>query len=394
MIKVGVIFGGESVEHEVSIISAIQAMNKMDREKYEIIPIYITKDRQWYTGEILKEMETYSDLALLKRYTKRVILYEKKGRFILQSLGLFKREIKEIDLAFPIVHGTNVEDGVLQGYLKTINVPYVGASVGSSALAQDKVFQKQIWELEKIPVVKYEWFYEHEFIEDSSKVIKKLNKLKYPVIVKPASLGSSIGISTAKNKEELISAIEKAIDFDSKIIVEESVKNLQELNVAVMGNHESIEFSEIEEVMSDNDILTYQDKYLSSNKKTGVGSKGMLSATRQIPAKITDKMKKEIEDIAGRSFKALALTTNVRMDFLVDKKTKQIYINEVNTIPGSLAFYLWDPKGKNYTILLDEMINLAIREYKKSQSKVQSFETNILEGYQGLKGIKGSKGKL
>ena len=394
MIKVGVIFGGESVEHEVSIISAIQAMNKLDREKYEIIPIYITKDRKWYTGEILKEMETYRDMSLLKRYTKRVVLYEKDGRFVLQSLGFFKREIAEIDLAFPIVHGTNVEDGILQGYLHSINIPCVGSSVRASALAQDKVFQKQIWQDAKIPIVKYDWFYDNEFLEKQDEIIKRLAKLKYPMIVKPSNLGSSVGIEVAQNKEELILAIERAIEYDEKIIVEELIENLQEVNIAVLGNNDFVTLSSTEEVMSDNDILTYQDKYLGSSKKTGIGSKGMLSATRKIPAELSDKMNKELEDIATRSFKSLGLSSNVRMDFLIDKKTKKIYINEVNAIPGSLAFYLWEAKGKDFSVLLDDMINLALRDYKKKKAKLHSFETNILEGYSGLKGSKGTKGKL
>ncbi len=392
MIRVGVIFGGETVEHEVSIISAIQAMNKMDTQKYEVVPIYITKDGKWFTGEILKEMETFQDLSLLRRYTKNVILANIGGRFVLQTTGLFKREIKEIDIAFPIVHGTNVEDGNLQGYLATIGLPYVGANVAAAAIGQDKVFQKQIWSTEELPINNYTWFYDSEYLDDKASVTKKLAKLKMPVIVKPANLGSSVGIEVAHNKEELNEAIEDAMKYDSKILVEELVQNLKEVNISVLGTYDNYELSVIEEVMSDNELLTYKDKYIGSSKKDGSGSKGMLSAARKIPANISAKLQKEVEEVAVKSFKALGLAGNVRIDFLIDTKKSKVYINEVNTIPGSLAFYLWDPKGKDYSSLLDDMINIAVREYKRKTSKTHSFDSNILEGYSGLKGSKGLKG--
>jgi len=389
MIKLGVIFGGESVEHEVSIISAVQAMNKMDTAKYEIIPIYITKDKKWYTGEILKDIETYQDMSLLKRYSKNVVLIEKKGRFVLQSQGFFKKEVKELDLVFPIVHGTNVEDGVLQGYLRTVGIPFVGSDVLASAIAQDKVVQKQIFECSKLPITDYVWFYDSEYLEDSEEIIKKVKKLGYPVIVKPASLGSSVGIGTAHDEEELKSRIEDAINYDTKIVVEEMVKNLTEVNISVVGNYEKQDLSVIEEVISDTDLLTYEDKYINGGKKGS--SKGMLSATRKIPADLTQKQEEQVKEIATQAFKALNSSGNVRIDFLVDKKTKKIYINEVNSCPGSLAFYLWEPLNIDYTELLDRMINIAIKNYKKRLNKTYSFDTNILQGFSGTKGLKGLK---
>lgn len=389
MIKLGVIFGGESVEHEISIISAVQAMNKMDNEKYEVIPIYITKDNVWYTGEILKDIETYQDYSLLKRYSKKVVLIKKDGRFILQNQGFFKSVVKELDLAFPIVHGTNVEDGTLQGYLKTIGIPFVGSDVLPSAIAQDKVVQKQVFQAMDLPMTDYIWFYDSEYLEDQEEILKKVKKMGYPVIVKPASLGSSVGISTAKNEEELIEAIDEAITYDKKIVVEELVKNLTEVNISVVGNYETQELSLIEEVMSDNDLLTYEDKYAGGGK--GKGSKGMASASRKIPAEITEKQEKQVREVARSAFKALGSSGNVRIDFLVDKKSKKIFINEVNSCPGSLAFYLWDPLNIDYTELLDNMINVAIKDYKKRMSKTYSFDTNILNGFSGLKGSKGVK---
>ena len=400
-IKVGVIFGGESVEHEISIISAIQAMNHMDEEKYEIIPIYITKDRQWYTGEMLRDVESYKDLELIKQYAKNVVLYYKNGEFVLQKKGFFKGIINTIDIAFPIVHGTNVEDGVLQGYLQTIGIPYVGPNVYAGVVGQDKVFMKDVFNSCCLPMPKYTWFYDIDYKKDSEAIIKKVSKLKYPVIIKPATTGSSIGISTVYTETELADAIDMAIQYDNKIVVEEMVNNLSEVNISVLGNYEKQKVSEIEELLSDEDFLTYEEKYISGNKKGKMGckkmngSKGMLSASRKIPADISDKMKKEVEDIAVKAFKSLGSSGCCRIDFLVDKKAKKVYINEINSIPGSLAFYLWEPINISYKELLDEMITIGIKDYKKRVSKTHTFDTNILEGFNGgLKGMKGSKTKL
>lgn len=402
-IRLGVIFGGESVEHEVSIISAIQAMNKMDSEKYEIIPIYITKDRQWYTGEMLKEIETYSNLSLIKRYAKNVVLYEDNGKFVLQNKKGFRRIVKEIDMVFPIVHGTNVEDGVLQGYLESIGIPFVGGDVYASAVGQDKIFMKEIFRENDLPVCDYVWFYDTEYEDDNEKVLARVEKLTYPVIIKPATLGSSVGIKTAHNKEELKVAIDEAIKYDHKIVVEKLVENLMEVNISVLGNYSNQQVSAIEQVMPTKDFLTYEDKYLGSSKTKGkIGgkfktSKGMVSTSRVIPAPLPKKMKEEVEKVAVGAFKALGSSGVVRIDFLVDEKEKKIYINEVNNIPGSLSFYLWEPIGKEYTELLDDMINIGIRDYKMRIAKTHSFDTNILKGFAehgGLKGMKGSKGKL
>ena len=402
-IRLGVIFGGESVEHEVSIISAIQAMNKMDSEKYEIIPIYITKDRQWYTGEMLKEIETYSDLSLIKRYAKNVVLYEDNGKFVLQNKKGFRRIVKEIDMVFPIVHGTNVEDGVLQGYLESIGIPFVGGDVYASAVGQDKIFMKEIFRENVLPVCDYAWFYDTEYEDDNEKVLARVEKLTYPVIIKPATLGSSVGIKTAHNKEELKVAIDEAIKYDHKIVVEKLVENLMEVNISVLGNYSNQQVSAIEQVIPTKDFLTYEDKYLGSSKNKGkIGgkfktSKGMVSTSRVIPAPLPKKMKEEVEKVAVGAFKALGSSGVVRIDFLVDEKEKKIYINEVNNIPGSLSFYLWEPIGKEYTELLDDMINIGIRDYKMRIAKTHSFDTNILKGFAehgGLKGMKGSKGKL
>ena len=404
-IRVGVIFGGETVEHEVSIISAIQAMNKMDEEKYDIIPIYITKDREWYTGDMLKDIEVYQDFELIKKYSDNVVLYYKNGSYVLQKKkGLFKNVVKEIDIAFPITHGTNVEDGVLQGYLQTIGIPYVGPNVYAAVAGQDKSIMKNVWREINLPMKDFTWFYDSDYRDNKDEVMKKISKLKYPLVVKPATTGSSVGISYCENEEKLIEGIEDAIQYDTKILVEEAVENLVEVNVAVIGNYESQKLSELEEVLTDNKILTYQDKYVGNGKGKLKGakasafkssSKGMASANRRIPAEIDKGMREEIEDIAIKAFKALGSSGNARIDFMIDEKAKKVYVNELNSIPGSLAFYLWDAKNTNFSQVLDDMINIGIKDYKKRTSKTHSFETNILKGFtNGLKGTKGVKGKL
>ena len=269
-IKVGVIFGGESVEHEVSIISALQAISKIDESKYEIVPIYMTKDREWYTGNMLKDIDSYSDLELIKKYTDNVVLCYEKGKYVLKKKGgLFNKVVNDIDIIFPITHGTNVEDGALQGYFQTIGIPYVGPNVYAGVVGQDKVYMKRIFDGEKLPMAKYDWFYDAEYKNSPKEVLKKVSKLKYPLIVKPATTGSSVGIGTAKDEEELKECIEEAMNYDSKILVEEMVQNLKEVNISVLGNYENQKLSEIEEVMSSEKFLTYAEKYLGSAKSKG-----------------------------------------------------------------------------------------------------------------------------
>ena len=387
-IKVGVIFGGETVEHEVSIISAIQAINNMDKDKYDIVPIYIAKDRIWYTGQMLTDITLYKDMDLLKRYAKKVTLCKRDNSyFLVNTKGLFRRDIAEIDVAFPIVHGINVEDGTLQGYLDTIGIPYVGSRVLGAALGQDKVVMKQVFESSGIPVVPYTWFYDTEYYTDKDEIISKVKKVGFPVIVKPANLGSSIGISIAQNVEELNVCIEEAINYDTKIVVEKVIENMTEVNCSVLGNYQSQQASILEEVMGADEFLSYQDKYLSSGKVKG--SKGMASTNRIIPARISDKLTEEIRETSKEVFKVLNLSGVCRIDYLIDKKKNKFYVNEPNTIPGSLSFYLWEPTGKPYNELLDEMINIAIKDFKNRNSKTYSFDSNILSNFNGTKGTKG-----
>lgn len=387
-IKVGVIFGGESVEHEVSVISALQAIEFMNKDKYDIVPIYISKDKIWYTGESLFKIDSYKDLENLKKTCKEVTLCKLNGDFCLfNTKGLMNKVVEKIDVAFPIVHGQNVEDGTLAGYLDTVGIPYVGSGVLGASLGQDKVLIKQVLSSADIPVVDYLWFYDVEFDNDKEKYLSLIKDMGYPVVVKPASLGSSVGINFVKNEKTIEDAINEAIEYDRKIIVEKAVDNLIEVNCSVVGNYTIQETSLIEEVISSNSILTYEDKYIGESKSKGP-NKGMVNTSRIIPANISDELTKSIEETSKEVFKVLNLSGVCRIDYLIDSKTNKYYVNEPNTIPGSLSFYLWEPKGKKYSELLDDLITISIKDYKNKLKKTYCFDTNILKNFNGIKGSK------
>ena len=394
MIKVGVIFGGDSVEHEVSIISALQAMENIDEEKYEIIPIYVSKNRHFYTGGALRDIETYKYFDNMKKFVKEITICRKGKNIVLQKVkGFFGRDVNTIDVAFPIVHGKGVEDGSLAGYLETLGLPVVGPSVLGAALGQDKVVLKQVLEANNIKIPKYEWFYDYEYSMNKDKIIENVETLGYPVIVKPANLGSTIGIGVAHNQSELIKSIEEALEYDKKIVIEEMIPNLLELNCAVCGNYEYSETSLVAEMKVKHELLTFEDKYLGGSK--GKGMKGtaknpnaMSNSEFEVPANISDEMTDKIYEISKQVFRVLNLKGVCRIDYLVNRETGDIYVNEPNTIPGSLAFYLYKPKGKDYKTLTDEMIKSAIKDYKNEMRKTSSFTSNILSEYNGSKGFK------
>lgn len=393
MIKVGVFFGGDTVEHEISIITALQAMENINEEKYEIVPIYISKDRHMYTGKALRDMETFKYFENMKRYLKEITLSSFKDGVLMQKVkGFFGRNVGVIDVAFPIVHGKGVEDGTLAGYLESFGIPVVGPSIIGASLGQDKVLLKQVLKANNIKTPKYVWFFENEYEINRDVVISDIEKLGYPAIIKPANLGSTIGITVVHNKHELIDAIDNALQYDDKIIAEEMIPNLLELNCAVLGNHEYQETSLIAEMKMRHELLTFEDKYLGSGKKgVKMGSKNspsMSNSDFRIPAKISDEMTEKIYKISKQVFRVLNLKGVCRIDFLVNKKTGDIYVNEPNTIPGSLSFYMFKPKGKEYVSLTDELITMAIKDYKNRKRKTSNFESNVLSNYNGSKGFK------
>ena len=385
-LNIGVIFGGKSVEHEISIISAVEAMHNMDDSKYKVVPIYIDKDNTWYTGEHLKDILHYRDIDLVKRYAKKVSLVKRGKSFILESQGFFKKNICVIDMVMTIGHGAYLEDGSLQGYLNILGVPFVGSGVLASAVGQDKVVQKQLLEYNKIPVCKYVWFYDFEYDKNKKEVLDKISTLKYPIYVKPASLGSSIGISLVKNEKELAKAIKEAIQFDKKIIVEEQVPNVKEANISVLGNVEKQSVSEIEEINANSEFYSFKEKYVEGYIKTHKYEKKCNPI-------ISKEMMADMKTYALKTFRVIGCSGVARIDFLIDDKNKKIFINEINTIPGDLASYLWMAKKVDTEELIDNLIKITISEQKKKDAKIYAFPGNLLEAYDILKGDKISKDK-
>lgn len=379
-LNVGVIFGGKSVEHEISIISAISMMANMDDNKYKVVPIYIDKNNNWYTGEHLKNIINFRDIALVKRYAKRVSLVKRGNIFALQSQGLFKKDIARIDVVLPIGHGAFMEDGALQGYLTMLGVPYCGSNVLGSSIGQDKVIGKQILEQNNIPVCNYTWFYDYEFEKNKKDVLERINKLKYPIYIKPASLGSSIGITMAKNEKELIEGIKEAIKFDRKILIEEGVDNVKEVNISVMGNYEKQNVSDIEEINVEDEFYTFKEKYVEGYNKSKAKKKSQKIVSKE--------MIEDLKTYAIKTFKAINASGVARIDFLINYEKRKIFVNEINTIPGDLGAYLWMNKKIKPDELIETLIKFAMDEAQKKKRTLYSFSGNLLENYDNLKGDK------
>ena len=393
-LKLAVLFGGKSVEHEISIISALQAVAALDREKYDVLPVYITKDNAFYVGDDVGKIEAYKDIPALLGKSQRVIPANIDGKaallrwptkkFVSKKFG--SQVLAEIDCAFPIVHGTNVEDGTLQGFLQLLGAPYVGCDVGASALGMDKYAQKCVLRDSGVPVLDCVCVRAREYDNDPEEIISKLQeKFGYPVIVKPINLGSSVGITKANDDASLRKALELAFRFAAKILVEPAVQNLREINCAVLGSADEARPSVCEEPLNADEILSYENKYMSGGGKSkagskapATGSKGMASLERKIPADIPEELAARVKALAVKAFQALGCNGVARVDFLLDGKTGELWLNEINTIPGSLSFYLWEPAGLPYAKLLDEMIRLAFARQRENEDLHFSFDTNVL----------------
>lgn len=393
-IKVALMFGGKSVEHEISIISALQAAQSLNRDKYEVIPVYIAKTGDMFVGERVGDIEAYKNIKALLESSTPVTMARVGDRTAIMKLRkkLFESPIYDyIDVAFPVVHGTNVEDGTLAGYLNMLGVPFVGCDVLSAALSMDKYAMKPIFRDNGIPVLDCCLFNTDEFSEDEDRVIARIEeKIGYPVIVKPVNLGSSVGISKADNREKLSESLADAFSYAHRVLVERAITNLTEINCSVLGNDRKARASVCERPIGSDEILSYEDKYIGGGKSSG--SKGMASTKRVIPADITADQTVMIQDYAVRAFKALGCCGVSRIDFMIDNDSGEIFLNEINSIPGSLSFYLWEAAGVKYPELLDEMIELALARAREAARITYAFDTNVLSGVK-LGGLKGAKGK-
>lgn len=386
--KVALMFGGKTVEHEVSVISGIQALKSMDTDKYEVIPVYMTKENDMYTGSDIGKIESYRDIPALLKHSQRVIMVNDGGRVQLvpYPAKMFGgQKPVAIDIAFPVVHGTNVEDGALQGYLKTVGVPFVGPDVTSSAISMDKFITKAVLKEAGVPVLdaKVYTMSDYEYPEKIADDIEK--SFGYPVIIKPVNLGSSVGIGVAKSRDELIDAIDDAFRYAARVMAEHAISKLREINCSVLGDENEAFASECEEPLTSGEILSYEDKYVNSGgkkggSKGGSGSKGagMANLSRKIPAELSPEKREEIRELAVKSFRALGCCGVSRIDFMIDEEEDKLYFNEINPIPGSLSFYLWEPVGVPYKELLDRMIQLALKRTRVEESLTFTFDTNIL----------------
>ena len=389
--KIGVFFGGRTVEHEISIITANQAMSSINTDKYEIIPVYISKKGLMYTGEGLQNLENYKDLDKLISTLTQVTLVNDGEKVVLlryPTKKLSDNVVNSIDVAFPCMHGTNGEDGTAAGYFEMLNVAYIGPDILASSVGMDKIMMRRAMKEAGIPSLDYVAFYFKDYIKDEEKYLKEIEKkLRYPVIVKAGNLGSSVGIKKAKNHDELIDAIEYSMQYTDRIMVENAIVNLKEINCSVMGEPSDCKPSEVEEPLGAGEILSYQDKYVSGGSKGGTKGeptskgnkdKGMASLKRRLPADIPAEMKEEIQKYAVETFKVLGCRGVSRIDFLVDNDTNEVFVNEINTIPGALSYYLWEATGTSFEKEIDELVSLALKRQREREDLIFSYSQNIL----------------
>lgn len=384
MKTVAVFFGGQSVEHEVSIITALQIIENMDKEKYTAVPIYIDKLGDWYSGETLSHIDVFKNKTY--KDAERVYMNSIKGDSFLyySKTGLLKKSkpLCQIDICFPAIHGTNGEDGTLQGFFEFKNIAYVGSNVTSSALGMDKIMMKKLFKIQGLPIVNFKWFYRSDYLKNSELIIQETEKeLRYPLIVKPSNLGSSVGISVVKTVEELEKAIEIACQYDRKILVEEKVENCREINCAVLGMENNIEASLCEEPFLIDEILSFEDKYVQKSKNFS----GKAGEKRRIPADISEELDERVKKLAKEAFRSIDASGVSRIDFLYNDKKELLYVNEINTIPGSMSFYLWEKMNVDFKMLIDKLIEIALYANAEKQHTKFSYEEIDLfnKNYQG-----------
>ena len=408
-LNIAVVFGGKSTEHEVSVISALQAIENIDTEKYNVVAIYMDKKGDFYFSKdnLLTDSKNYKNMKSLISKCSNVYFVKDKNHTYLREVNarFFGNKLNQlIDVAFPIVHGTNVEDGNLQGYFHTLNLPVVGPDTLSAALSMDKYVMKEYCKAIGVPVIDALRFDKNDFrdVDSIIKIVK--SEFGFPIIVKPVNLGSSIGIKKAKDEAGLKEALELAFSFADVILIEKAIVNLREINCAVLGDKFDSECSALEEPFGNDEILSFADKYMGGGKgvkTSGLGAKtsgsgtkdcdkgikicessgtkgGMTSLSRKVPADIDDMKAEEIKKYAKMVFKYLGCSGVSRIDFIIDKDNDKVYANEINPIPGSLSFYLFKPLGMDYKTLLDKLIKIAIDNFKNEERLNFSFDNNLL----------------
>lgn len=374
MKTIGVFFGSRSPEHDVSILTGQLIISGLKKCGYNVIPVYIDKKGKWYSDARLSSIKffTQNQTNLDKKLEAFNIDFNKSSGKIVKQSGFLKSNAV-FDIAFPAFHGQNGEDGTFQGLCEMLNVPYVGCDVTSSALTMDKVLTKMLYKANNIPTVDFVYFNLNEWRISKKSILEKIKLLNLPVIIKPARLGSSIGISKAKNQKDLEFGIEVALHFDEKVIVEKAIENLMDVTCCVIGNDDPTP-SLLQESVFESGFFSYEDKYL----KGGGAQTGNATQSIIIPARLDKKIAKEIQDAAVAAYKILGCSGIARVDFLYDKKVKKWYANEVNTLPGTLYHHLWKKSGVPFEELLKKLIGFAEEKYQKKKQITYTFNSSIL----------------
>jgi D-alanine-D-alanine ligase len=385
MKTIAVIFGGKSAEHDVSIITAhipiIDSLKAMGG--YDIWPVYITKEGKWYADKAMNDMAFFKQPnyeEILKTKKQPRLSFENGLELIWPSSGFGREKKVKIDVVFTAMHGTYGEDGSLMGLLRMANVPFVGCDMAASAVAMDKAFTKQILEHEGVPVVPCVWFTKSEWGGKSKELRERIGKLRYPLFVKPVHLGSSIGITKVKDQSQLENAIEVALHYDDKVLVEESVENLIELTLPIIGNDE-LTLAHVERPLQKSEFFDFNDKYLSGGKQ---GS-GMHTQYSEVPANVAPELIKQAEELGRKTYKILGCAGIARVDFLADGKTNKMFVNEVNLLPGSLYIHNWKKKGISGVELVTKLIALAEERFAAEQKLTHTFSSDILSKAGGPK---------
>ncbi|HEY5267812.1 MAG TPA: D-alanine--D-alanine ligase [Candidatus Saccharimonadales bacterium] len=380
--NIAVIFGSRSAEHDVSIVTAIVSIiNPLElTDKYNVVPVYIAKNGAWYSSPKLKNIDLYSsgNLESFLNKIKPLAVSFNNGMTLIQS-GFKSKELK-IDLVFPATHGTYGEDGALMGLLDMANVAYVGCDQTAATICMDKVLARDAVSKANVKMNRYDWFYANDFEKNQSAVLGSLQTLNYPLFVKPVHLGSSIAISKVSNKQELINAIEVAIFYDSKVIVEEAVNNLVEVTIPLIGNDEIIA-ANTEEPNQGDKFFDFDTKYMRQGKSKANSSAKGAHGYSHIPARISDEMKAQSISIAKQVYRTIGCSGVARVDLLIDSKTNDIYFNEINPLPGSLFAHNWKTVGISNVELVEKLIDYANQRYQQKQKLNTTFSTNFLKQF-------------
>lgn len=389
MKNVAVIFGGRSAEHDISVITGqfvIEILKASD--EYEPVPIYIAKDNKWYSNPKLNQLDTFRQQGFdINQYAKHEVALTpgRKPQLVWIKTGLIKPKAQDIDVVFPTTHGTYGEDGSLMGQLRLANVPFVGCGLEASVIAMDKVLTKTVTEKAGVPSVPYTWFYSRDWQKNKKQITAEIKKLKSPWFVKPAHLGSSIGVTRVDEQKDLENAIEVAMHFDDKVIVEQGITDMIEINCAMLGNDGNLTPSVLEQPVFKGALLGFEDKYIGKGKKKGGTMGGKSNEFIKIPAPIPSKLTMEIQNLAKQAYEAIGGSGTARLDFMVDNKTKKPYLNEINPLPGTLHAHLWKESGVSNIELVDKLIKLAEDKFNEESKLTTTFSSSVLSESAGSK---------